>query len=77
MLALVVHIHDLHIRIVHYINVGPEGLHNFNFLLNYIIKDVNLASVEELNIAYVLLLHKGHLKSRTSDSDHFYLSISI
>ena len=62
------------ITALHYINAGSEGLLHFNYLLNIIIEDVNLASVEELNIAYALLLHKGHQKSRTSDRSYRTIS---
>ena len=48
---------------LHYINAGSEGLLHFNLLLKRVI---NLASVEELNVVYALLLHKGHGKSKTS-----------
>ena len=58
----------------HYINAGYEGLSHFNFLVNCIIKDVNLATVDELNVVYALLLHKGHRKPRTCDRS--YRSIS-
>ena len=52
---------------LHYINAGSEGLLHFKFILNHVIRDVNLASVEELNVAYALLLHKCHGKAKTSD----------
>ena len=69
------HVNDyFSITALHYINAGSQGLLHFNFLLNCIIKDVNLASVEELNIAYALLLHKGHQKSRTSDRSYRTIS---
>ena len=43
------------------------GLLHFNFLMNRIIMEINTSSVEELNTAYALLLHKGHGKPKTSD----------
>ena len=58
----------------HYINAGTEGLNHFNFLLNCIINNVNLATVEELNVIYALLLHKGHAKQKTSDRSYRTIS---
>ena len=51
----------------HYLNAGDIGLEHFNFLLNTIIEDVNIATIEELNACYALLLHKGHGKPRNID----------
>ena len=59
---------------MHYINAGCEGLLHFNYLLNYVINDVNLASVEELNVVYALLLHKGHGKLKTLDRSYRTIS---
>ena len=58
----------------HYINAGKAGLEHFNYLLNAIIDDVNLASIEELNSCYALLLHKGHGKPRTVDKSYRTIS---
>ena len=55
------------ITALHYSNAGSEGLEHFNLLLNGIINDVNNATIEELNIAYGLILYKGHGKDKTSD----------
>ena len=69
------HVSDYYsITPIHYINAGTEGLLHFNCLLNYVIKDVNLATVEELNAAYALLLHKGHGKLKTSDRSYRTIS---
>ena len=58
----------------HYINAGDAGLDHFNHLLNFIIDDVNNATVEELNACYALLLHKGHGKSRNLDKAYRTIS---
>ena len=69
------HVNDLFsITANHYINAGPEGLLHFNYLLNIIIHDVNLASADELNAAYALLLHKGHRKPKTSERSYRTIS---
>ena len=69
------HVNDFFsITATHFINAGREGLLHFHFLLNILIKDVNLATVEELNVVYALLLHKGHRKSKTSDRSYRTIS---
>ena len=65
------HVNDFFsITATHFINAGTEGLLHFHFLLSIIIKDVNLATADELNLVYALLLHKGHRKSKTSDRSY-------
>ena len=69
------HVSDYYsITPLHFINAGVQGLIHFHFLLNHVIRDVNLATVEELNVAYALLLHKGHGKVKTSDSSYRTIS---
>ena len=69
------HVNDFFsITATHFINAGTEGLLHFHFLLNIIIKDVNLATVDELNIVYAILLHKGHKKSKTSERSYRTIS---
>ena len=62
------------ITAAHFINAGFEGLEHFHFLLNTIIKDVNLSSLEELNTIWACILHKGHGKDK--ESDRSYRTIS-
>ena len=59
---------------LHYLNAGQEGLIHFNFLLNFIINDINLASVKELNTVCALLLHKGHGKPKTNSRSYRTIS---
>ena len=69
------HVSDYYsITPLHFINAGVQGLTHFHYLLNHVIKDVNLATVDELNVAYALLLHKGHGKVKTSDSSYRTIS---
>ena len=50
-------VHDFYsVTPAHFLNAGQEGIEHFNFLLNYVIEDVNNATVEELNSRYALLL---------------------
>ena len=49
----------------HYLNAGMEGAKHFTFLLNIIIQDVNLSSLEELNSVWAMVLYKGHGSYRT------------
>ena len=58
----------------HFINAGFEGLKHFHFLLNLIIDNVNLTSLEELNTVWACILHKGHGKDK--ESDRSYRTIS-
>ena len=75
LLKLKPHVNDyFSITAQHYISAGSKGLLHFHYLLNIIIKDVNLASVEDLNAAYALLLYKGSRKLKTNE--RFYRTIS-
>ena len=58
----------------HYLNAGMEGARHFTFLLNLIIQNVNLSTLEELNSVWAMVLHKGHGKDR--ESDRSYRTIS-
>ena len=58
----------------HYVNAGIEGAKHFWFLMNTIIKNVNLFPLPELNSVWAMVLHKGHGKPR--DSDRSYRTIS-
>ena len=58
----------------HFINAGFEGLEHFHFLLNIIIAEINLSSLEELNTIWACILHKGHRKDK--ESDRSYRTIS-
>ena len=55
------------ITVLHYTHAGKEGLDHFVSLLNAIITEVNNATIKELNMAYGLILYKGHNKEKTSD----------
>ena len=58
----------------HFIHAGLEGVIHFAFLLNCIISEVNLSSLEELNNVWAMILFKGHGKDR--ESDRSYRTIS-
>ena len=58
----------------HYINAGMEGAKHFSSLLNMVIKNVNLSSLEDLNSVWAVILHKGHGKDK--ESDRSYRTIS-
>ena len=58
----------------HFIYAGLEGVVHFTFLLNCIISDINLSSLEELNNVWAMVLFKGHGKDR--ESDRSYRTIS-
>ena len=68
-------VNDLYsITASHYVNCGVEGARHFCFLMNTIIKNVNLFSLPELNSVWAMVLHKGHGKPK--DSDRSYRTIS-
>ena len=62
------------ITALHYINAGNEGLEHYNFLLNCIIQNIELAEVVEFNIAHGLIIHKGHGKDKNSDRSYRTIS---
>ena len=51
-----------------------EGAKHFSSLLNIIIENVNLSSLEDLNSVWAVILHKGHGKDK--ESDRSYRTIS-
>ena len=58
----------------HYTNAGMEGAQHFSFLLNILISNVNLSSLEDLNSVWAMILYKGHGKDK--ESDRSYRTIS-
>ena len=73
--SLIPNVNDLYsITASHYINCGVEGARHFCFLMNTIIKNVNLFSLPELNSVWAMVLNKGHGKPK--DSDRSYRTIS-
>ena len=58
----------------HFLNAGMEGAIHFSFLMNLLISNVNLSSLEDLNKVWAMVLHKGHGKDK--ESDRSYRTIS-
>ena len=58
----------------HFINAGGEGFVHFAFLINCIIDNINLSSLDSLNSVWAMVLFKGHGKER--ESDRSYRTIS-
>ena len=54
--------------------VSEAGFEHFFFLLSALIKNINLASLEELNTVWACILYKGHEKSKTSDRSYRTIS---
>ena len=52
----------------HYLNGGQAALHHFKFLFNSVLDKIELASIEEMNRAHAIILHKGHGKDSGLDS---------
>ena len=58
----------------HFINAGKAGFEHFFFLLSSLVKNVNLASLAELNTVWACILYKGHGKDRCSDRSYRTIS---
>ena len=56
----------------HFINAGKAE--HFFFLLQALISNINLATLDELNTVWACILYKGHSKDK--NSDRFYRTIS-
>ena len=52
------------ITAAHYINGGISAIRHFQFLINTLLETIELASMEELNKAHAVILHKGHKKPK-------------
>ena len=50
------------ITAAHYLNGGDTTLKHFQFLINTVLKNIELSSIDELNKAHAVILHKGHKK---------------
>ena len=58
----------------HYLNAGSEGAKHFTFLLNHIISNVNLSSLDILNSVWAIILFKGHGKDKESERSYRFIS---
>ena len=58
----------------HFVNAGRSGFAHFHFLLEALIKNVNLAGLDELNTIWACILHKGHGKDKQSDRSYRTIS---
>ena len=58
----------------HFVNAGRSGFAHFHFLLAALIKNVNLAGLDELNTVWACILHKGHGKDKQSDRSYRTIS---
>ena len=68
-------VNDLYsITAKHYTNAGGEGLTRFTFILNLIISNINLSSLDYLNSVWAMILYKGYGKDK--ESDRSYRTIS-
>ena len=75
LLSLKAEVNDFYsITANHFINAGKAGFEHFFFLINALVKNVNLASLEELNTIWACILHKGHGKNKNSDRSYRTIS---
>ena len=58
----------------HYLNGGQTTIKHFRFLVNVIILEIELASINEMNTAHAIVLHKGHGKDKTLSSSYRTIS---
>ena len=58
----------------HFMNAGRAGFSHFHFLLSALIKNVNLAGLDELNNVWACILYKGHGKDKNSDRSYRTIS---
>ena len=58
----------------HFVNAGHSGVAHFHFLLAALIKNVNLAGLDELNTIWACILYKGHGKDKQSDRSYRTIS---
>ena len=63
--ALNPHVLDIHsMSPTHYLAAGSAGVSHFQALLNLLVKNVNLSTIEEFNAVWAVMLHKGGSKPR-------------
>ena len=75
LLSLRAEVNDFYsITASHFINAGKAGYEHFHFLLSSLAKNVNLASLEELNTVWACILFKGHGKDKKSDRSYRTIS---
>ena len=58
----------------HYLNGGDEAIKHFQFLFNSVLKNSELAAIEEMNGAHAVFLHKGHGRDKNLSSSYRLIS---
>ena len=62
------------ITAAHYLNRGHVAILHFQFLLNKVLENIEIAAIDELNTAHAIVLHKGHNKDKNSSSSYRTIS---
>ena len=62
------------ITAAHYINGGNTTIKHFQFLFNTVLRNIELASIDELNKVHAVILHKGHKKDKSLASSYRTIS---
>ena len=62
------------ITAAHFLNGGSLAIKHFQFLVNKLLDNIELSSVEELNNVHAVILHKGHGKDRHLSSSYRTIS---
>ena len=69
------HVNDVYgITADHYNYAGPAGWKHFHLLLTTLLNDVNLTTIEEVNVVYACILFKGHGKDKSLDRSYRTIS---
>ena len=58
----------------HYLNGGVVAIKHFQFLFNSILTNIELAAIEEMNVAHAVVLRKGHGKDKNLSSSYRLIS---
>ena len=58
------------ITAAHYVNGGHAAIQHFKFLVNTVLNNIELASIEEMNTSHAVVLHKGHGKDKNLASSY-------
>ena len=62
------------ITAAHFLNGGKAAIEHFQFLINMLLDNIELSSVEELNNVHAVILYKGHGKDRHLSSSYRTIS---
>ena len=62
------------ITALHFLNGGNPAIKHFQFLVNKLLSNIELASIQEMNNVHAIILHKGHGKDKHLASSYRTIS---